>query len=99
MVRRVAILGAVVAAMMPAVAVAAPPTDTQKTQFMQECMRNSGGNSTLCSCKTEQAEKLIDADFMAIVLKTMNGATLPVDQSKNYAIYISRSNAVCAPGM
>jgi hypothetical protein len=93
------VAGAVVLALMPVAAQASPPTDAQKGQFVSECMRVSGGNSSLCNCKAQQAMKLIDADFMAIVLKTMNGATLPVDQSKNYAIYISRSNAVCAPGM
>ena len=43
--------------------------------------------------------KLIDSDFMKIVLATMKGQTLPVEQSKPYAIYISNSNKVCAPGM
>lgn len=93
------VAGALVLALMPAVTQAAPVTEEQKTQFMHECMRNSGDNSTLCTCKTDMAVKLIDAEFMAIVLKTMNGATLPVDESKNYAVYISRSNSVCAPGM
>jgi hypothetical protein len=43
--------------------------------------------------------KLADEKFMELILATMKGATLPVEQSKPYAIYISRSNAVCAPGM
>ena len=29
----------------------------------------------------------------------MKGGTLPVEQSKPYGIYVSKSNAVCAPGM
>jgi hypothetical protein len=93
------VAGAVVLALAPIGVQAGPPTEAQKAQFLSECMKVSGGNSTLCNCKADQATKLIDADFMALVLKTMNGATLPVDQSKPYAIYISRSNAVCAPGM
>jgi hypothetical protein len=93
------VAGAVLLALMPVAAGAAAPSESQKAQFVNECLRVSGGNSTLCSCKAEQAMKLIDADFMAVVLRTMNGATLPVDQSKRYAVYISKSNAVCAPGM
>ena len=76
-----------------------PPTAEQKAQFMAECLKNSGGNKTLCTCKADQAMTLIDSDFMKIVLATMKGQTLPVEQSKPYAIYISKSNKVCAPGM
>ncbi len=82
----------------PALA-ATPPTAEQKAAFLSQCLKNSDGNTTLCTCKAEQAMKLIDTDFMKIVLATMKGGTLPVDQSKPYAVYVSKSNAVCAPGM
>jgi hypothetical protein len=90
-----------IAAGAPSAATAkgAPPTAEQKAPFSAECLRNSGGNTTLCTCKAEQAMKLVDTDFMKIVLATMKGQTLPVEQSKPYAIYISNSNKVCAPGM
>ena len=76
-----------------------PPTAAQMAQFSKLCLKNSSGNSTLCTCKSAQAPKLIDTTFMALVLATMSGKTLPVEDSHNYAVYISSSNKVCAPGM
>lgn len=90
---------ALVSGAAQAATAASPPTAGQKAAFVKECLRNSGGNGTLCNCKAEQAMKLIDQKFMDIVLATMNGKTLPVEQSRPYAVYISESNAVCAPGM
>lgn len=78
---------------------AAPPTEAQKTQFTKECLRNSGGNNTLCTCKAEQAMKLADSAFMDVILASMNGKALSHEQNVPYGIYISKSNAVCAPGM
>ena len=80
-------------------ALAAPPTAEQKAQFMKLCLKNSGGNQTLCTCKDAQLDKLIDSDFMKVVLDSMNGKTTPVADTMKYAVYISKSNAVCAPGM
>ena len=76
-----------------------PITDAQKAQFSKLCLKNSGGNATLCICKAAQLSKLIDEQFMALVLSAMGGQTLPVEDSHNYAVYISASNRVCAPGM
>jgi hypothetical protein len=82
-----------------AMAAAGPVTDTQKAEFSKLCLKNSGGNQTLCTCKTNMVGKLIDSDFMKVVLDSMNGKTTPVGDTMKYAIYISKSNAVCAPGM
>ena len=81
------------------VSVAAPPTSAQKAQFVKECLRNSGGNATLCDCKAEQAMKLADTEFMEVILASMNGKPLSHEQNVPYGIYISKSNRVCAPGM
>jgi hypothetical protein len=78
---------------------AAAPSAAQQAEFDKVCLKNSGGNKSLCDCKSAQVVKLVDADFMKVVLSTMEGKSLPVDDSKAYAIYISKSNAVCAPGM
>ena len=80
-------------------AMAAPPTAAQKAQFLKECLKNSDGNQTLCTCKQAQLDKLIDRDFMQVVLDSMNGKTTPVEDTMKYAVYIGKSNAVCAPGM
>lgn len=82
----------------PALA-AAPPTEAQLGEFSKLCLKNSGGNGSLCKCKVEQAKKLLDGEFMAVVLTTMEGKSLTEAQNKPYGIYISRSNQVCAPGM
>jgi hypothetical protein len=75
------------------------PTAAQKAEFTTLCLKNSGNNQTLCTCKAKLLDKLVDEAFMTLVLATMKGRTLPVEDSKNYAIYISQSNKVCAPGM
>ena len=74
-------------------------TAAQKAEFSKLCLKNSGDNTTLCTCKEKLLDKLVDEAFMTLVLATMNGKTLPVEDSKNYAVYISQSNKVCAPGM
>ena len=78
---------------------AAPPTAAQKSQFVKECLRNSGGNTALCDCKAEQVMKLADEAFMDVILASMNGKPLSHDQNVPYGNYISKSNRVCAPGM
>ena len=78
---------------------AASPTAAQKTEFTKECLRNSGGNTPLCTCKAEQVMKLADEAFMEVILASMNGKPLSHEQNVPYGVYISKSNAVCAPGM
>ena len=80
-------------------AFAAPPTDAQTAEFYKQCMKNSGDNATLCACKRDLLPKLVDAEFMAVVLSAMEGKSLTEAQNKPYGIYISKSNHVCAPGM
>lgn len=78
---------------------AGPPTAAQLERFTKECLRNSGGNTSLCTCKAEQAKTLADEAFMDVILASMNGKPLSHEQNVPYGIYISKSNAVCAPGM
>jgi hypothetical protein len=82
-----------------ALAAGGAPTDAQIAQFSKECLRNSGGNTTMCECKAEQAKKLVDESFMDVIIASMNGKALSHEQNVPYGIYISKSNAVCAPGM
>ena len=90
---------ALISALAVSGADAAPPTAAQKAEFTKLCLKNSGGNTTLCKCKEAQLDKLIDSDFMQVVLDSMNGKTTPVGDTLKYGTYISKSNAVCAPGM
>jgi hypothetical protein len=95
------VLAAVVLAFTAGAALAAgiPVTAAQKAEFSKLCLKNSGGNQTLCTCKTKMVGKLIDSDFMQVVLDSMAGKTTPVNDTMKYAVYISKSNAICAPGM
>jgi hypothetical protein len=76
---------------------AAPPTAEQKNTFHRVCM-SIAANEPLCSCKADAAMKLIDRDFMDLVISAMQGRTYPADEQGRYDEYIRRSNAICIPG-
>lgn len=78
-------------------AFAEPPTAEQKAEFYKVCM-GIASNDTLCACKRDAASKLIDADFMAVVIASMKGKTAPEAVTVAYDTYIAQSNAVCIPG-
>ena len=79
------------------VAITNPPTATQVAEFYKVCM-GIADNETLCSCKADAAPKLIDTDFMAIVIASMKGKTLETKYSVPYDTYVARSNQICKPG-
>ncbi len=76
---------------------AAPPTAEQKNSFQRVCM-SIASNEPLCSCKAEAAVKLIDGEFMDLVISAMKGETYPADEQGRYDEYIRQSNAICIPG-
>ncbi|HWA18862.1 MAG TPA: hypothetical protein VG757_07670 [Devosia sp.] len=73
-----------------------PVTDAQKAEFYKVCMSIAQDNS-LCSCKADAAVKLIDTDFMAVVIASMKGAAPPDNLYTEYDNYIARSNKICKP--
>lgn len=77
-------------------AMAAPPTAEQKAEFYSTCMGIAQDNA-LCSCKADAALTLIDSKFMAVVIDSMRGKTLPVEYSVPYNTYVGKSNQVCKP--
>ena len=77
-------------------ALAAPPTAEQKTEFHRVCM-SIAQDETLCSCKAEATDKLIDSDFMAIVIDSMRGKTLAPEYAVRYNDYVAHSNQICKP--
>jgi hypothetical protein len=83
--------------MMTGSALAVPVSDAQKAEFYKTCM-GIAQNDTLCSCKRDAAPKLIDADFMDVVIASMKGKTPPEKYTVPYDQYIAQSNAVCIPG-
>ena len=91
-----ALLAISAALLLVAPAHAAAPTEAQKTEFYSVCM-GIADNVELCSCKAEAALTLIDADFMAMVISAMKGASVPKDTYVAYNSYVARSNQVCKP--
>jgi hypothetical protein len=91
------VAGVLALGMLTGPVLAAPPTAEQKAEFYKVCMKISQ-NDTLCSCKRDAVDKLIDADFMTVVIDSMKGKTAPQSVTVQYDTYIAHSNAICIPG-
>lgn len=83
--------------LLTAPTLAASPTPEQRAEFYATCM-GIAGDDTLCSCKADAALKLVDSDFMGMVIASMKGKAPPTNQNVAYNNYIAKSNAVCKPG-
>ena len=94
---KIFVLAAALICLSAQAVMAAPPTAEQKARFLKACEKY--GSTTVCTCKAEQAMKLVDSDFMEVIIDSINGKATPVNDTLKYGIYISKSNAVCAPGM
>jgi hypothetical protein len=89
--------GLVALGMLTAPALAAAPSAEQRSEFYKTCM-GIAQDDGLCSCKADAALKLIDAEFMGMVIASMKGKAPPSSQNVAYNNYIAKSNAVCKPG-
>ncbi|WDR04460.1 hypothetical protein PSQ90_08875 [Devosia rhodophyticola] len=89
-------LGGLVASFLVLPVLAAPPSAAQKTEFHSVCM-GIAHNETLCSCKAEATPRLIDSDFMAVVIASMKGKTLDPKYAVAYNTYVAKSNQICKP--
>jgi hypothetical protein len=78
-------------------ATAAPPTQEQETEFYKVCVKISE-NAPLCTCKVEAARKIIDSDFMAIVIASMEGKPVEDKYYDAYNNYIAHSTEACGMG-
>lgn len=90
--------GLVVLAASMSPALAASPSAEQKAEFYDACVKTSG-NVELCTCKADAAVKLVDHDFMAVVLASMKGKTLDDKYAVAYNDYIVESTRACGMGM
>jgi hypothetical protein len=90
--------GLLALAVLTAPALAAAPTAAQKAEFYDACVKTSG-NVELCTCKAEAAIKLVDQDFMSVVLASMKGKTLEDKYAVAYNDYIVESTRACGMGM
>ena len=74
-----------------------PPTEAQKAAFLKECLHVAPEAGELCKCKAEAIMKLIDTDFIEVVIASMKGKPLDHKYYDAYNDYIARSNKVCKP--
>lgn len=72
----------------------------QKEDFLAACLKRTGGNTELCTCKADVAPKLIDATMMGYVILEMQdrGGAVPEDIQAKWNDYVAESNRVCLPG-
>jgi hypothetical protein len=88
---------AAVLALLAGTAQAAPPSAAQKAEFYKVCVGISQ-NAPLCTCKADAAMTLIDADFMAVVIASMQGRPVEARYYDAYNTYIARSTQACGMG-
>jgi hypothetical protein len=74
-----------------------PPTQAQLDAFYAACVKVAPQASVLCKCKENAAPKLVEADFMDIIIASMKGKPLDAKYYDAYNIYIANSNAICKP--
>ena len=91
------IAASVALGMLTVPAFAAAPSAEQRAEFYKTCM-GIAQNDALCSCKADAALKLVDSDFMAMVIASMKGKAPPAEQNVPYTDYIAKSNQICKPG-
>jgi hypothetical protein len=90
------VIGLLLAGLGASSTMAAPPTSEQKAEFHATCM-GIAQDETLCSCKAEATDKLIDSDFMTVVIASMRGKTLDPKYAVRYNDYVAHSNQICKP--
>jgi hypothetical protein len=76
---------------------AATPTAEQKADFHRICVKTSQ-NEPLCTCKADAAVKLVDSDFMNVIIASMSGRTLDPKYNVAYNDYIVESTRACGMG-
>ncbi len=77
--------------------VANPPTTEQLDAFYAACVHVAPEASVLCTCKRDAAPKLIDAEFMTVVIASIKGKPLDAKYYDAYNDYIGHSNQICKP--
>jgi hypothetical protein len=88
---------ALVAMALAGAAHAAPPSAEQKSEFYRICAQR--GAPELCACKADAAMKLVDSEFMTVIIASMSGKTLDAKHYVAYNDYIVESTRACGMGM
>ena len=77
--------------------IANPPTMAQLDAFYAACIHVAPEATVLCKCKRDAAPKLIDTEFMAVVIASIKGKPLEAKYYDAYNDYIGHSNQICKP--
>jgi hypothetical protein len=93
---RAVLVGAALLAMTGA-AFAAPPSEGQKAEFYAACTKQ--GAAELCSCKADAAMKIVDSEFMDVIIASIKGKPLAAEYYNTYNDYIVASTQACGMGM
>lgn len=93
------------AVMTAGLAAATPALADVREDYMAACMKASGDNTELCTCKTEQAMKLVDEEMMGYIIIALadprrfttmvNEGKVPQDVVRKWPFYVRDSNKVC----
>lgn len=94
---RLLVLALAATGLMAGGAAAAAPSAEQKAKFHSICVSTSQ-NEPLCTCKAEAAVKLVDSDFMDVIIASMSGRTLDPKYAVTYNDYIVASTRACGMG-
>ncbi|MEO7220955.1 MAG: hypothetical protein ABIY37_00635 [Devosia sp.] len=92
------VAGVVALGLLTGPVLAGAPTAAQKAEFYASCVKTSN-NTELCTCKAAAAIKLVDEDFMAVIVASMQGKTLADQYAVAYNDYIVESTRACGMGM
>ncbi|HHY49513.1 MAG TPA: hypothetical protein GYA10_07180 [Alphaproteobacteria bacterium] len=91
---------------LPVLFAAAPALADVRQDYMAACLRASGDNTELCTCKTEQAVKLADEEMLGYIIAYMRDprafneaiskGRVPEDVVRKWPYYVRDSNKACA---
>jgi hypothetical protein len=102
MLHKLILIGALALTAMPMPALA-----DVKQDYMAACMKASGNNDELCTCKTAEAEKLVDEEMMGYLVIALGepakfqtlikDGKVPEKVVSKWPFYVRDSNKVCLP--
>ncbi|HQZ14094.1 MAG TPA: hypothetical protein PK286_14525 [Devosia sp.] len=100
---KVLILGA----MLALVAAPAPAFADAKDDYMAACMKASGDNTELCTCKTTEMMKVADEEMLPFLIlnlsdpqkfnEKVNKGEVPKTVIDKWPFYVRDTNKVCLP--
>jgi len=92
---------------LPLLALSAPAQADVKEDYMAACLKASGNNTELCTCKTAEAVKLVDDEMLGYIVTALDdpakfqsmikASEVPQDVVDKWPYYVRDSNKVCAP--